>query len=89
MIVLILISTKLCFAREWVNKDGRKIEADYVSSDGTTVILLRDGTEIKYPLAKLSLPDQDFIQTQSQAKETKTKSDVENVAHSRPTGRLS
>jgi predicted esterase len=71
-IVLLLVSFQLVSAREWVNDEGRKIEADYVSCDGTTVILMRAGKEIKYPLAKLSAADQDFIKTQQQADEAKS-----------------
>jgi hypothetical protein len=55
-------------AREWTNETGQKIEADFVSSDGTTVVLKRNGKEVPYPVAKLSVADQAFIREQITAK---------------------
>jgi predicted esterase len=55
-------------AREWTNQDGQKIEADFVSSDGTTVVLKRNGRDISYAVAKLSAADQAFIKEQIEAK---------------------
>ncbi len=55
-------------AREWVNQDGKKIEADYVSSDETTVTLSIKGKEISYAITKLSTADQEFIKEQALAK---------------------
>lgn len=64
--LLVLALCLPCLAREWVNDEGRKIEADYVSCDGTTVVLMRAGKEIRYPLARLSPADQDFIKQQQE-----------------------
>lgn len=51
-------------AREWTNQSGLKIEAEYVSCDGTTVVLDRGGKKIEYALAKLSAADREFIKQQ-------------------------
>lgn len=63
----LLLSLPLA-AREWTNQGGQKIEADYVSSDGSTVLLKRDGKDISYAIAKLSAADQAFIKEQMAAK---------------------
>ncbi len=43
----------------WTNLDGNTLKAAFVSSDGTNVTLKKeDGTEFKYPLAKLSKDSQ-------------------------------
>jgi predicted esterase len=55
-------------AREWTNQSGQKIEADFVSSDGTTVTLKRAGKEIPYQVSKLSAADQEFIKSEAAAK---------------------
>jgi predicted esterase len=59
-------------AREWTNQNGQKIEADYVSCDGTTVVLKRNGKEIGYAITKLSAADQAFIKEQTAAKPAPT-----------------
>ncbi len=52
----------------WTNVDGNKLEAAFVSSDGTHVTLKKaDGSEFEYPLAKLS------AESQKQAKELAAK----------------
>ena len=55
-------------ARSWSNQDGQKIEADYVSSDGNSVVMNRNGKDISYAIAKLSPVDQAFIKEQMAAK---------------------
>jgi predicted esterase len=65
---LLLLLTLPLNAREWTNQDGQKIEADFVSSDGTTVILKRNGRDISYAIAKLSAADQEFIREQTESK---------------------
>ncbi len=53
----------------WTNLDGNTLKAAFVSSDGTSVSLKKeDGTEFKYPLAKLS------PESQKQAKDLAAKS---------------
>jgi len=64
--LLVLVLCLPCLAREWVNDEGRKIEADYDSCDGSTVVLMRAGKEIRYPLARLSPADQVFIKQQQE-----------------------
>ena len=63
----LLLSLPLC-ARPWSNQEGQKIEADYVSSDGATVVMRREGKDISYAIAKLSTADQAFIKEQMAAK---------------------
>ncbi len=64
LIWTLLLSSSLN-ARSWSNLDGKKIEANYVSSDGVTVVLNRDGKDIQYTIAKLSDVDQAFIRLQA------------------------
>lgn len=52
-------------ARPWTNAEGKTLEAEYVSSDATTVTLKMQGREIPYPLAKLSQADRDFVAGQA------------------------
>lgn len=66
LILPLLLSLPLS-ARTWSNLDGQKIEADYVSSDGVTVVLNRNGKEVQYAMAKLSAADQVFIRGQAAA----------------------
>lgn len=43
----------------WVNTEGKKLEAEFVSSDGTNVTLkMAGGKDIDYPLAKLDAESQ-------------------------------
>lgn len=63
-VVAALLSMPL-MAREWTNQSGQKMEADFVSSNGTTVILKRNGKEFGYEIAKLSAADQEFIRQQA------------------------
>ncbi|WP_193212858.1 hypothetical protein [Luteolibacter marinus] len=44
-------------AREWTNDQGRTIEAEYVSSDGTSVVLEFNGKEVTYELSRPSEDD--------------------------------
>lgn len=48
-----------CQARIWTDVTGRTIDAEFVSSDGTAVVLRSNssGREINVPLERLSLPD--------------------------------
>lgn len=41
---------------EWTNTEGKTIVAEFVRLEGESVIVRRDGREIKIPLAALSLP---------------------------------
>jgi len=69
--LLLALALPLC-ARPWTNTDGKTIEADFISSDTTSVTLLLGGKEIKYPLEKLSKADIDWIAAQAppEAKQT-------------------
>ena len=48
-------------ARTWTNSEGRKLEAEFVSADATTVTLKMQGKEVRYPLEKLSPADREFV----------------------------
>jgi predicted esterase len=69
--LVLLLSLPLA-AREWTNQGGQKIEADFVSCDGTTVVMKRDGKDISYAIVKLSAADQAFIKEQMAAKPAAT-----------------
>ncbi|MEG0024064.1 MAG: SHD1 domain-containing protein [Akkermansia sp.] len=52
--------------RDWKDKQGRKIQAELVSCDGTTVSLkLRSGKTVPLPITKLCDEDQSFLNEQS------------------------
>lgn len=51
-------------ARGWTNDKGQTIEAEYVSSDGKSVVLKFKGKEITYDLARLSPADREFVTQQ-------------------------
>jgi hypothetical protein len=56
-------------AREWESADGRKLEADYVSSDESQVTLKRaNGTTFTVALDRLSVLDQSWVKLQSSSK---------------------
>ena len=57
-------------AREWLSLDGRKLDADFVSSDGTNVTLKRtnDSQVFTIPLARISEADRNWIKQQTPAK---------------------
>lgn len=50
-------------ARTWTSTDGKKLQADFVSADETSVTIKRkkDGREFTLPLSKLSAKDQAFV----------------------------
>ena len=48
-------------AREWTNDKGQTIEAEYVSSDGKSVVLKFNGKDITYSLERLSAADREFV----------------------------
>ena len=65
VIVTILISTNQADAREWVAKDGRKLEAEFVSLVGNKVTLqAAGGRSVTILLALLSPADQQWIKSQ-------------------------
>lgn len=51
-------------ARTWTNAEGKTIEAEFISSNGTDVVLGMDGREVSYPLSKLSQEDRDWVKEQ-------------------------
>lgn len=51
-------------ARQWTNDQGKTIEADYVSSDGKSVVLGLKGKQVTYSLDRLSPADREFVGTQ-------------------------
>lgn len=62
---LALALSPFCEARAWKNTEGKEITADYVSSNGTTVIVkMPNGREFSIPLNSLSQEDQDFVAQQ-------------------------
>jgi predicted esterase len=70
LVPLLLFSGMLgtAFAREWVSNDGKKLEADFVSTDGTQVTLRRPGGKtFTMPLDRLSDTDQTWARFQAGA----------------------
>ena len=74
-LILTLIFSSLPFglslqARTWTAKDGRTLEAEFVSATDTDVTLKRgnDGVEFTLPLMRLSAADQAFVKEQATAK---------------------
>src|SRR6187402_2051025 len=58
------------FAREWLALDGRKLQADFIATDGTNVTLKRasDGQTFTLPLAKISENDRNWVNQQAAKK---------------------
>lgn len=61
--------------RQWTNDQGKAIEADYVSSDGSSVILNFRGKQVTYDLARLSEADREFVS--AQLKDTGAADDIQ------------
>ncbi len=64
VLACLALTVPLASAREWTNNSGKTLEADFVRVEGDKVVLLIDGREVKYPIASLSLEDQDYIDLQ-------------------------
>jgi predicted peptidase len=74
-LLLLVLGMTVCMhapvlARTWTNSEGLAIVADYVSSDGTKVILRMNGKEVPYPLSKLSEADREWIAKQADTSST-------------------
>ena len=63
--------------RSWKNKDGKDIQAKYISHDETNVLFEFKGKEMTYPLANLSQADIAWLEEQeSSASDSETKEDA-------------
>lgn len=61
-------------AREWQSADGKKLEAEFVSSDAETVTLARpNGQKFTIPLSRLADIDQSWIRLQKDAPKAEAK----------------
>lgn len=63
---VILVSASLLFlpngwSRTWINSEGKKIEAEFLSSNGTHVTLQMGTRKLEYQISKLSKNDQEWI----------------------------
>lgn len=56
----------------WTNKEGKVINATLIRVDGENAVLLKDGSEFKYPVANLSAADQTKIREFSEASKKST-----------------
>lgn len=56
--------SSLAMARVWTNTSGRTIEADYISSDESSVVIKAAGKEYTYQLNQLSEADREFVRSQ-------------------------
>lgn len=65
----LLLGTASLQGRTWTSSDGKRLEADFVSSTETHVVLKRakDGRTFTLPLARLSADDQTFVKEQATA----------------------
>lgn len=55
-------------ARQWTDRNGRTISANYVRVDGETVILQQGNKVLRVPIDSLSDGDQEFVKKQSGGK---------------------
>lgn len=65
VISLLLAVVSLLHSREWTSSDDRKLQADFISADATTVILKIAGKNTPIPLNRLSASDQAFVKEQA------------------------
>ncbi len=81
LLALLFIASPLA-ARTWTESaTGKKIEAEFLSSDGTTVtIALRSGGTFQVELARLSQEDRDFIANQKPAAATAARVEADRFA---------
>lgn len=68
-----LLFVSAASARQWVNKSGKKIEAEFVSVVGNKVLLKKGSKTYSVTLDSLSQADQDWIQKQAKEKADKEK----------------
>ena len=70
-LVVIVGMAGLATAREWVSSDGKKLEADFVSSENGQLKLKRaNGQNFTVPLDRLSEADQGWVRLQTPAAPT-------------------
>lgn len=62
---LFCLAVAAAHGRTWTDSSGRIIEADFVRVDGTDVVLLKDGREVRVPLTRLTAADQQFARDQA------------------------
>ncbi len=65
ILLVVLLSMVPSMAREWTSSDGKKLEADFVSTTATHVTLKIAGRDTPVPLNRLSAADQAFIKEQA------------------------
>ncbi|MEM9478400.1 MAG: SHD1 domain-containing protein [Verrucomicrobiota bacterium] len=71
-------------ARTWTSVDGKKIEAEFIETDGETVTIRRDdGRQFTLPLDKLSEADRNFVR-----KKAKSEEEANEEANPRITGEI-
>ena len=64
-IVALVVATFPADGRSWTNTEGKTIEANYISSTESEVVLQIGDREVTYPLAKLSKEDQEWVKSQT------------------------
>ncbi|MFC7337331.1 hypothetical protein ACFQY0_09105 [Haloferula chungangensis] len=65
--LILLATSSLAGARPWTDTQGRVIEAEFVSSDGKSVVIAKGGKEFTLPIERLSEADQKWLAEQSAA----------------------
>lgn len=73
MMVLLLIlqglSLQALVAENWIDKNGRTIDADFIKIDGENLVVLRQGRQVKIPLNLLSDESVELARSMASRKE--------------------
>lgn len=74
LLILFILVPLIHFAnaRQWTNKEGIKIEAEFIKLSGDQIILLMKGKEYSLLLSSLSKEDQDFAKEEAQLRIERT-----------------
>ncbi len=81
-VVCLILPRAFGEVRTWKSASGEhEIEAEFVSSDGTSVKLAKpDGTEMSIPLGKLSAEDRDYVAAQVAPTASSEKQQIKMIA---------
>ena len=57
----LVVTTVSAQPRQWTDDRGRTMKAELLHADGTSARFLKEGREVRWPIAKLSTADQRYI----------------------------
>ena len=60
-LIVLMLATATLSARPWTDVKGRTMEADLKDATDTHALLLRNGKEFSFPIARLSPADREFV----------------------------